>query len=243
MDAGLADWHVWTDWRTEKVYNAAMKPWLVGKWLVAHPGHIDTPFTLIDPDAIPTRPLHLDVTPTRWVGTDTDSYTGPGYLKSKPGVWDALCALVGVDPATADRPGVGAQITATGQPGEFWETVAAKSIEAHAMMTAGGTDVQAWCAEMYVTALECARRGIDLDPDPAYAMTWADGPASGWGTTGFHHSAGVTAENGRDFCKLTHQSSPWGKPLDVHPESASARYVDLIHAAHEAHPELTWEAP
>lgn len=241
MDAGLADWHVWQDWRTEKVYNAAMKPWLVGRWLAAHPEHGDTTFTLIDPDCIPTRAPAGEVTATRWVGTDTDSYSGPGYLRSKPGVWEMLCDLVGVAPGRADRPGVGAQVTATGQPGEFWGTVAAKSIEAHAAMTAGGTNVQAWCAEMYVTALECARRGIDLDPDPAYAMTWADGPASGWGDTGFHHSAGVTAENGRDFCKLTHQVSPWGKLLDVSPESASARYVELIYATQRQYPDLTWE--
>ena len=243
MGAGLADWHVWRDWRTSKTYNAAMKPWLVGKWLTANPDRVDAPFVLIDPDCIPTRAPAGEVTATRWFGTDTDSYTCPGYLRSKPGVWDALCALVGVDPTTADRPGVGAQVAAVGQPGEFWETVAAKSIEAHAMMTAGPTDVQAWCAEMYVTALECARRGIDLAPDPGMSMLWANGPAAGWETHGYFHDAGVTAENGRDFCKITHQASPWGKSLDVHPESASARYVELIRAAREAHPELTWEAP
>lgn len=240
MDAGLADWHVWTDWRTEKVYNAAMKPALVGAWLTAHPEHEATQLTIIDPDCIPTRAPAGDVTATRWVGTDTDSYSGPGYLRSKPGVWEMLCDLVGVDPDRADRPGVGAQVTATGQPGEFWTTVAEKSVAAYHAMQASGTDVQAWCAEMYVTALECARRGIDLDPDPAYAMTWANGPASGWHDSGFHHSAGVTADNGRDFCKISHQVSPWGKPLTVHPDSASARYVDLIRAVEEQHPDLIW---
>lgn len=240
MDAGLADWHVWQDWRTDKTYNAAMKPWLVGRWLAANPSEVGRPFTLIDPDAIPTRSIDADVTPTRWVGTDTDSYTGPAYLRSKPGVWDALCDLVGVDPAKADRPGVGAQVTAVGQPGEFWETVAAKSVQANALMVRGGTDVQAWCAEMYVTTLEAARRGIDLVADESHSMLWANGPADAWATHGFFHCAGVTEDNGRDFCKLTFQESPWGRTLAVHPESASAQYVDLIIRAEQLQPALVW---
>lgn len=240
MEAALADWHVWRDWRTSRTYNAAMKPWLVGRWLEAYPEHVDTRFTLIDPDCIPTREPAAEVTPTRWAGTDTDSYTGPDYLRSKPGVWEGLCDLVGVDQEVADRPGAGAQVTALGQPAEFWTTVALKSIKAYRFLQASRTDVQAWCAEMYVTSLEAARRGISLDIEPSYEMVWANGPASGWETAGFHHSAGVTVENGRDFCKISHQRSPWGKELEVHPESASARYVELIRAVEVQHPDLIW---
>lgn len=241
MNAELADWHVWQDWRTEKVYNAAMKPALVGKWLKANPQHESTVLTIIDPDAIPTRQPSGKVTETVWVGTDTDSYTGVGYLKSKAGVWESLCGIVDVGPQS-EYVGVGAQVSAVGQSGEFWETVASKSITAYHMMQTSNTDVQTWCSEMYVTALECVRRGISLEPDLTYSMVWADGPASGWQTDGFHHSAGVTAENGKDFCKITHQISPWGKQLKVSPNSASARYVELIRNVEQQYPELVWRA-
>lgn len=112
--------------------------------LTANLDRVDAPFVLIDPDWYPHPSPRWRGHGTRWFGTDTDSYTGPGYLRSKPGVWDALCALVGVDPTTADRPGVGRRSQRSASPGSS-RTVAAKSIEAHAMMTAGPTDVQAWC--------------------------------------------------------------------------------------------------
>lgn len=85
---------------------------------------------------------------------------------------------------------------------------------------------------MYVTALECARRGIDLAPDPGMSMLWANGPAAGWETHGYFHDAGVTAENGRDFLQDHPPSLTVGQSLDVHPESASARYVErsALHA-------------
>jgi hypothetical protein len=240
MDSGLADWHVWSDWRTEKTYNAAMKPALVGKWLIANPHHRFTPITIIDPDAIPTREPKGVVTPSRWVGTNTDSYTGADYIKSKPGIWEMLCEVVGVNPVETHYTGVGAQISSVGQTGEFWETIANKSIIAYHKMLESDTDVQAWCSEMYITSLECIRRDIMLLPDPAYSMVWANGPASGWQTCGFYHSAGVTTENNHDFCKLTHQLSPWGKSFNVHPNSASHWYVELIHNVKRQYPELVW---
>lgn len=242
MHSGLADFHVWQDWRTRKDYNPVMKPAQIARWLTENPAEADCPFALLDPDAIPTRPISVGVTPTQWKGTDTDSYTGPGYLRSKPGVWEGLCGLVGVDPAVADRPGVGAQVVVVGQPAEFWQRVADVSVEAFRWMGRSGTDVQTWCAEMYVTALEAARRGIELTADPSLSMVWANGPADGWGTDGFFHAAGVTEANGEDFFKCEHQVSPWGKPITVSATSASARYVELIHQAERLRPDLVWRS-
>lgn len=239
-DSGLGTWHVWEDWRTRRDYNPAMKPGLVARWLTEHPEQADQPFALIDPDAIPTRPIDVEVSATSWKGTDTDSYTGPAYLRSKRGVWLMLCELVGVDPAVADRPGVGAQVVAVGQPAEFWQTIADKSVEAYKRLRLSRTDVQTWCAEMYVTALEAARRGIELTADPSLSMVWANGPADGWETEGFFHDAGVTTQNGRDFCKGSYQASPWVKPIEVSAASASARYVALIEQVARLRPDLVW---
>ena len=242
MGAGLADWHVWADWRTHKTYNAAMKPWLVGKYLAAHP---DTgPVLVLDPDALPLRQWP-DAVPGVLYGTDTDSYTGPAYLKSK-GAWEPLCDLVGVDPGVGDVPGVGAQYV-TDLPGPWWEAIAELSVVAHRLLStipapAGDPyPVQAWCAEMYVTQLAAIRDGIRPVAHPDMGMVWANGPRSGWESHGFFHDAGQTAEDGRHFCKITHQSSPWGKPLAVSPESASAPYVDLIARVAMEHPGLVWQ--
>lgn len=242
MGAGLADWHVWADWRTDQSYNAAMKPWLVGRYLTAHP---DTgPVLILDPDALPLRPWP-DALPGVLHGTDTDSYTGPNYLRTK-GAWEPLCALVGVDPDhAATLPGIGAQYVTTA-PGAWWEGVAELSVEAYRMLSAipapegDPYPVQAWCAEMYVTQLAAIRDGIEPRTEPSMGMVWANGLRTGWESAGFFHDAGQTVEDGRHFCKITHQSSPWGKPLAVSPESSSAPYVDLIRRTAEQYPDLVW---
>ena len=242
MGAGLADWHVWPDCRTVKDYNAAMKPWLVGKYLTAHP---DAGSVLVlDPDALPLRPWP-DAVPGVLLGTDTDSYTGPAYLQSK-GAWGPLCDMVGVDPDHAARfPGVGAQYVAD-LPGHWWEGVSDLSVEAFRLLSAipapegDPHPVQAWCAEMYVTQLAAIRDGIEPVAGAGMGMVWANGSRAGWGSEGFFHDAGQTVEDGRHFCKITHQSSPWGKPLPVDPDSASALYVDLIRRVAGEHPGLVW---
>lgn len=243
MGAGLADWHVWPDWRTTKDYNAAMKPWLVGRYLSAHP---DTgPVLVLDPDALPLR-AWPDAEPGVLHGTDTDSYTGPGYLLQK-GAWEPLCRLVGVDPDVAARwPGIGAQYAFAGIPGSWWEGVAELSVEAFRLLStipapAGDPyPVQAWCAEMYVTQLAAIRDGIEPRAELSMGMVWANGPRDGWQREGFFHDAGQTVEDGRHFCKITHQSSPFRAALAVDPDSASAPYVDLIRLTAEQYPDLVW---
>ncbi len=89
---------------------------------------------------------------------------------------------------------------------------------------------------MYVTQLAAIRDGIEPRIDPGMSMVWANGPRTGWESAGFFHDAGQQAEDGAHFCKISHQASPWGKPLAVSPDSASAPYVDLIRRTAEEHP-------
>lgn len=245
MDAGLANWYIWQDWRTDKTYNAAMKPWLVGKWLSANPEYVNENLIIIDPDAIPLRDVFSPALNSALLGTNTDSYTGPAYLKSR-NAWEPLCTLLGIDPEdAANYEGIGAQYITTGLTGEWWETVAHQSVKAYNLIAKisspdTGYPVQAWCAEMYTTFLSAIRDGIQPVSDSSMSMVWANGHVSDWDTHGFYHNAGVSTENGRDFCKITHQNSPWGEELKVSLDSASSRYVDLINQTAEQHPDLIW---
>lgn len=224
---------VWPDWPRDARYNAAMKPWLVGKWLSAHPDRVFEDHTLIDPDVIPYRYDHR-VSNHRGVvsGTDTDSYTGPGYLDSK-GVTEGLCELVGVSAELfRESPGIGAQIRWNGLPGKWWEDVAKLSIDAFHYMTAHSSDVQAWCSEMYITQMALIRDGWKTQIDPKMSMVWANGPVNKLATAGFFHNAGVVSENPEHFCKLAFSKrTPFNTPIDVSPDSASYEYVEYIRKA------------
>lgn len=229
----------WHDWRTpeQMTYNPAMKPWLVGKWLDKWPEAQGDAHLILDPDAIPTEHFEMPrVTEADWAATDTDTYTGTGYLKSKQ-AWEPLCDALAVD-QTPIR-GVGAQVVFSGVDGAFWDDVAQESIRLFHILDdlptppGEGYPVQAWCSEMYVTPLIAGSRGIEMHADPTMSMVWAGDDAEGWERAGFFHNAGVREENGRDFCKLSYQRSDPSRDLArirriVSPESASWRFVDML---------------
>ena len=101
--------------------------------------------------------------------------------------------------------------------------------------------VQAWCAEMCMQQYETIRVGFTPVADERLQFHWANHNAAEWDERTYFHNAGVTAENGRDFCKITWQSSPFHKQIKVSPEPASARYVDLIRKTEVMFPDLIWE--
>ena len=249
MGAGLGEWLVWDEWRPagRRGYNAAMKPWLVGKFLEENPHLVGEQLLILDPDALPLRQWPGTIKGVLY-GTDTDSYTGPEYLQSK-NAWFPLCELVGVDPDRAAKyRGVGAQYVTTGLPGAWWEAVAELSVEAFKLLQripvppGDQYAVQAWCAEMYVTQLAAIRDGVTPIGHGGMNMVWANGPLGAWETHGFFHDAGQHVPDPKHLCKTIYQSSPWGlkEPLRVDPDSASAPYVDLIRQVEEQYPELTW---
>lgn len=247
---------VWNDWRPRgrTRYNPAMKPGLIGQWLTANPDQTEKPLLLLDPDALPLPTLQTalqdgGLQPTRsvWYGTDTDSYTGPAYLKSKgEDLWTALCDLAGVDPDTAAQAlGRGSQWLFTGMPGQTWEEIAELSEDAHRILDAHPSDVQVWCAEMYVTQLVLARDGITAESAPAMRMVWANGPVDDWNHAGFFHNAGITKPDTGHFFKgrFRDRAPFYSQDLRVNEGSASAEYVHRIRAAETLWPQLCKQFP
>lgn len=229
---------VWDDWRSKKNYNPMMKPALVGHWLNANP--TDEAVMVIDPDVIPTgQPLPTGQSGVI-LGTDTDHYTGPEWLKSK-GVWELLCGMLGADPVDVARyPGIGAQYIFRDIPGEWWLEVAERSVSVYETLRKHPVDAQPWCAEMYVTHILAARDGYRPTASDRMQMFWADGKLSDWDEMAFFHDAGQTKSNGRDFCKKLYQMSPFNQTIAVHQDSASSWYVDLIKETEQNYPDLVW---
>lgn len=229
----------WKDWRTpaQMVYNPAMKPWLVGKWLERYPEAIDDAHLILDPDAIPTEHFEMPkMTEVDWAATDTHSYTGAEYLESK-GAWEKLCEAVGA--VQPPRRGVGAQVVFTGSEAKFWMDIATTSIDAYRLLDSidppapETVPVQSWCAEMYVTPIMAGTVGIEINPDPSMSMVWAGDNVEDWETAGFFHNAGVTEENGRDFCKLRYRNGDPSRDIArlrrvVSPESASYPFISML---------------
>ena len=232
MAMGVAQIEVWQDWPRDVRYNGAMKPWLVGKFLSKHPELVFENLEVIDPDVLLLSTKRITADQQVVYGTNTDSYTGVGYLKSK-GVWEDLCSMVEVDPVYASEfTAIGAQLIWTGLPGLWWEDTARRSITAYNYLQEHESDVQAWCAEMYVTQLSLIRDGRIPAANPDMGMVWANGLKDGLARARYFHDAGVTEANPDHFCKLTYKDSqPFRDEIVVSDESASSVYVEYIRKA------------
>jgi len=249
--------HLYPDTRSDTSYPASMKPWLMAKFFEQFPEETSSAYNYLDPDCVFTRPM--DFSPFEaddrvWYGSDTRSYTGVQYIREKgdPLFLD-LCQISGVSPDDVlahDENSIGAQYIVKGADAHFWFDVERKSVTAYRHMVRT-TDqyhpegheypIQAWCAEMYMQQFETIRAGFTPQASDLMSFCWANAPIEAWDAHAYFHDAGMPVENGRDFCKGTWQTSPFRKKITVSPDSASSRYVDLIHRTEDMFPDLIWD--
>lgn len=250
--------HAYPDTRADRSYPPSMKPWLMGKFFEQFPDEASDVYNYLDPDCVFTKPMDFtafeDADDNRWYGSDTRLYTGAEYIRSKgEQLFLDLCAISGVDPAAVlahDENSLGAQYFVKRAGADFWFDLERKSVIAYRHMLATAEQyhpegheypIQVWCAEMYLQQYETIRARFTPVASDLMRFCWANAPASAWDDHVYFHDAGVPAENGRDFCTITWQSSPFGKEITVSPESASSRYVDLIRRTEEMFPDLIWD--
>ena len=247
--------HAYPDTREDRSYSASMAPWLLGQFFEQFPDQARETFNFLDPDCIFTHPM--DFSPYEqddgcWYGSDTRSYSGADYIRSKgEPLFLEICEIAGITPEQVlahDHNSIGAQSFIRGAGADFWHNVADKSTRAYRHMVAtadkyspDGNPIQAWCAYLYVQQYETILHGFTPIADDRLQFHWANHDAADWDRRAYFHNAGVVAENGRDFCKVTWQSSPFRKVITVSPESASSRYVELIRRTEAMFPDLIWD--
>lgn len=101
--------------------------------------------------------------------------------------------------------------------------------------------LQEWATDLYVLHYNAIYFNRTFKIDKYMSFSWAGWQRKDWHEHLFHHSAGVVKENGRDFCKITHQRSAFKKEIIVSPESCSYPYVELIKRTAIEFKELIWD--
>lgn len=164
-----------------------------------------------------------------------------------------LCEIGGIQTGDAlrhDANAIGAQYIIKQAGADFWFDLERRSVAAYRHMTETAArytpqghqyPVQAWCAEMYMQQFCTIRAGFTPVASDLLQFGWANSPAADWDLKPYFHDAGQDRENGRDFCKITWQSSPFRKDITVSKESASRPYVDLIRRTEKMFPHLIWD--
>ena len=127
--------YLFPDDRKDKTYSASMKPYLMYKYFEKFPERQSDVYNYLDSDVVFTQPM--DFTPFMqddiWYGSDTRSYTGVSYIKSKgEHVFNKMCEICEVDPQKiidADENSIGAQYFIKNNTAQLWREISDKSVE------------------------------------------------------------------------------------------------------------------
>jgi hypothetical protein len=241
--------------RKDRSYSAANKPWLMGKFFEQFPEETGV-FNYLDPDVVFTNAMDFEpfIHDDKWYGSSTKSYTAITYIKSKSEqLLTDLCniAEVSVESVEAnDHNSIGAQYFIKNCAADFWFDIARKSTVGFKHMNDTAKiykkpedpyPIQAWASEMYFTQYEMIKRGIEPVASELMKFSGANHHISDWEAKPYFHNAMVPKENGRDFCKITYQTSPFRKNIVVSDQSISCKYVELIKETEKEFANLIWD--
>ena len=237
-------------------YGATMKPYLVKKFMEHNPRFMNSVFFYTDPDVVFTKKIDFSKylsNDNTWYLSDTRSYLDSRYIRSKgESLFTELCNIAGVKPRLVqmnDMNAGGAQWIIKYGDAYMWDEIESVSYKLWDYMTKTASyyhpqgdpyPVQAWVAEMLATIWIPWAYGVKTIIDDKLSFAWANHNIESWERNSIYHNAGVPAEDGINFCKVTYQQSPFNKNINVSEKSASYKYVDIIKKTEQVFSDITW---
>lgn len=242
---------VYPDNRLDKWYIPSIKPYLWWQYLKANPEAEHGEYFYMDADVI-FREIpdfeKLDHGSDLWLGSDTESYIGPDYIKSKgTGYLSTMAQLIGItDSQVASLKGrsAGAQWILTNPKADYWQKVYTdcnrlyRYFEQAERMERAKHDrsyvpLQKWTAEMWAQLWNMPLFGVQPAIDPELDFISATDDIEKWDKFKIYHNNGVTADNKDLFFKGQYVNrSPFADDLSfVNKHKCSYRYAQAIERA------------
>jgi len=235
-----AHFYLFNDCRKDKDYKVSLSPHLLERFCnVSKIMQTETVF-LTDPDVIFRDVEFLkeyekdDV----WYLSDTRSYVGVDYIKSKsPELFQKMCDIVHIHPSIVeanDANAGGAQYIFKHTDANFWHKAYTDSEDLYKFMVRTSSiyhpefPIQAWTASMWSFLWNGWYFGHEIKVVPEMNFTWASGTMEDWNRNHIFHNAGVMDNDGKHFAKTHYQQSPFNKELLGGKESASWKYIEEV---------------
>lgn len=190
-----------------------------------------------------------------WYLSDTVSYIGANYIKSKSDdLFLDLCSLSKIPPEMVEKNeegSGGAQYLMKGVTAEYWKEVKEDSLMLYKYMSDRENEerkslsaeelktynpIQKWCADMWSVLWGAWKMGAQTIVTPDLDFSWGTSSITDYNRCNIMHNAGVTGERADTlFYKANFRdSSPFDADLSfVTPDTASAKYVEAILYARE----------
>lgn len=243
--------HLYNDTRTEKIYSASMKPWLMSQYFKEFPEEKENVYIYLDPDIIFLKPLNIDkyINDDIWYESNTCSYLDSKYIKSKgEQLFYDMCNIVGISSDIVienDKNAGGAQYITKNNTYEYWDEVSKTSHPlykhmvdtAHIYKPENDYSIQAWTSEMWTTNWCLWKRNIKTKCIPELEFHWANHEMKNLRYS-IYHNAGIVNNDGIHFSKTTYQNSPFNQELNGDVESLSYLYIEEIKDTEMNFPEL-----
>lgn len=237
------------DRRTEKAYACSLRSHIMSEFYSKCNAPKDAIF-FTDPDVLFTREpdfSELEKNDT-WYVSNTRSYTGTEYIKSKsPELFIKMCEVVGIDPniiESNDNHSGGAQYIMKNLTPEYWNKSYLDGENLYKLMTRTANQyspqwpIQKWTADMWAVLWNGWYYGHNIEVTKRLDFAWANHKLDSWDKHEIFHNAGVTVNDGKHFSKIHYQSSPFKKEILGSKESASWKYIEEIKETELNFPEL-----
>lgn len=239
-----------------KAYIPSVRPWLWWQFLKNYPEMENEDYMYQDSDIIYRKIPNFNTTPAtpnHWYCSDTESYTGPDYIRSKGTTLvrdvGAILGLTEQQMWSFKGRGGGAQWVISHPTADYWHDVFEKSCILYdwftriepsykALYARQGRPheypIQKWCAEMYAELYLCAKYGVTTEISEELNFAWSSDEANSYSKDrNILHNSGITAKVAKEkhlFLKGDYvKVSPFSANLSwVNPKYSSYEYVQAI---------------
>lgn len=238
-----AKFYVYSDTRERKNYLTSIRQHTFAKLFREFPELEKEPIFYVDADILFTRKIDFEpmLADDAWHCSNSNSYVGVDYLKSKGGalLFAQMCDVVGFNSKMIqDIPAGGAQYIMKGVTADYWEKCYHDAENLYRLLR-GSVLVQnkpnlvnSWCADMWVTLWNSIYLVREVKIEKELEFSWATDPVNRWDECAIFHNAGsVKGKNGY-FNKFDfNKESPFGKTIEVANTNCTYKYVEAIREA------------
>lgn len=224
-------------------YPPAIQSHILEKHFREHPYLKNDAIFFHDCDFVFTK--YFDFSPflqdDNWYFSDTISYIGANYIKSKdPVILDRMCEIVGVDRETVENNqnnSGGAQKLMKNIDADYWAEVYKNSVVlydelckmSHLKQEGDPYGIQTWTASMWAELWTAWKLGHNVIVPKEFDFCWATCPIEQWHKLSFFHNAGVPNSKQGMFFKADYiDKYPFGSNLDVDNNRCSYNYYKLL---------------
>lgn len=215
-------------------YIPILRPHILKQHFAKYPELEEKAIFYHDSDIIFTKYLDLNklAAGDTWYLSDTVSYIGANYIKSKGDyIFKEMCNIVGINPSLVEnneQNSGGAQYLAKNMNAKFWEKVEGDCLTLYNYMLkvnnedllkrTPSVDIQAWCADMWSVLWNALYFGSAVNVTRELSFAWATSGMTEYNSCAIFHCAGATPDRKDLFYK--------GQFINKYPYKQDFSYVD-----------------